>query len=181
MINKKAFTLLELLVVVLIIGILAGIALPQYQMAVDKSKFAGYQTLAKNLADAYQRYRLAHDDAPQDLDELDIDLPAGYTKTSLTKQSCAVFGDTYCCITYPESGYQAGFSVCGHKDNSIAMKLSMIASNNITNISRKYCYAKTDNARAIRLCESLPYKTKDSDSLATQSGHKTGYTRYELN
>ncbi len=48
---KKGFTLIEMLVVVLIIGILAGIALPQYQKSVEKSKASEALIILKSLRD----------------------------------------------------------------------------------------------------------------------------------
>ncbi len=58
--NKKygGFTLLEMLVVVLIIGILAGIALPQYQMAVTKAKVASILPLMRRWYDGMAEYKL---------------------------------------------------------------------------------------------------------------------------
>ncbi len=60
--NNKGFTLIELLVVVLIIGILSAIALPQYELAVEKARTAEASVNAKAILDAEERFKQANPD-----------------------------------------------------------------------------------------------------------------------
>ena len=70
--DKQGFTLLEILVVVLIIGILAAVALPQYQLVIGRTKLATVKDNAHTLARAIQHYYLIHDKGPESLNDLDV-------------------------------------------------------------------------------------------------------------
>lgn len=74
--NKTGFTLIELLVVVLIIGILAAVALPQYQVAVEKSRYIQLISSVEAMAKAQELYFLANGSYSFFFNELDFELPA---------------------------------------------------------------------------------------------------------
>ncbi len=70
--KNAGFTLIELLVVVLIIGILAAVALPQYQKAVIKTRIARVLPQLKAIQEAEERFYMANGFYTKNKDDLDI-------------------------------------------------------------------------------------------------------------
>lgn len=90
MFKNAGFTLIELLVVVLIIGVLAAVALPQYQISVEKSRLAAALPLAKAVKDAQEMYRLANGNYVMSLQELqDVTFPGCSSGSRRNQLRCA--------------------------------------------------------------------------------------------
>ena len=70
--NKKGFTLIEIMVVVLIIGILASAAIPSYRTSILKTKIVNNMPLMRALQDDIINYYNIHGVLPTKLKQLSI-------------------------------------------------------------------------------------------------------------
>ncbi len=109
--NNNGFTLIELLVVVLIIGILAAVALPQYQKAVEKSRAEQAFAMIRTVAMAQEAYHMANGTYANNFDELDVDIPwSGTTKWIAGSSSRAYSNEDWSLQFYKEASGE-GISV----------------------------------------------------------------------
>ena len=126
---SQGFTLIELLVVVVIVGILMSVALPQYTVAVEKSRAVEALSTGAAVVDAMNRaYTERPDMLPNTRSSLDV-LPSGVSWTDAGKFTSKNFsydlkdgtyleikrdvkGGSYTLKMYTESSDEPGRRTC---------------------------------------------------------------------
>ncbi len=79
---KKGFTLLELIVVIIIIGILATLGFTQYTMVIEKGRSAEARAVLSTVRTAAAAYLLENGTYPASISNLAVSAPTSCTSTN---------------------------------------------------------------------------------------------------
>ena len=175
---KQGFTLIELLVVVLIIGILAAVALPQYQVAVAKTRFSKLQSILHTYKNAADIYVVENGEWPASFNDLDITAPEGMTTKTPSGSVCVQNNEFYCCMQTANGDQASGIS-CGLMDYSLVYQYRYLSYDGKTILNKYWCYSKQENAVSNKVCSAYN-SSRSSTNAVTPTGHRTGYYYYVM-
>lgn len=149
---KTGFTLIEVLVVVLIIGVLTAIAVPQYQKAVLKSRFSSLLLTAKAVRDGNEAYFLTHGayaGLPGDLD---------VTTSNNNDTTLSLSRDP-----------QYAYVLATRPDLSDKNNLIMYQKHSVNFPGEIHCEALKDDAQANWLCQTGMHAVKSIGEVLTSN------------
>ncbi len=145
--TRRGFTLIELLVVVLIIGVLAAIALPQYQVAAGKSQVIRFMPFIKAIEQAEQVYYLAHGEYTAYFSKLDVSLTGGKPCEGTAGYNCRDYGNWRCMI----AGGESASINCKSKSLDVALSRAFGSSGG----HYWACWAGEENSLRDKICSSV--------------------------
>jgi len=94
---KKGFTLLELIIVIIILGVLATLGMTQYTKVVEKGRTAEARMILGQLRTAQRAYNLERG-SYADIANLSVEAPTSCTSTHFFNYSCSSSNGT--CTAY---------------------------------------------------------------------------------
>lgn len=162
---KQGFTLIELMVVVLIIGILASIAMPQYQTAILKSRLGAAIPVATSIklgAEMDYAENRTVTDAPGDLA---INPPANCSIDASGQIICPnMFIDLLTTgVVGNGTGADVAVLVPNRANAEVGFRVYLNIPPNEPNLAgKRECWAEAGNVRAEAVCKSLSGKTSSS-------------------